>query len=391
MSPLLFVIVTDPFIRAIKSVLHPQSAIRAYADDIAIILGNIWREGPAIASLFHDYKKVTCLALKDIKCVIVPLWKYNQTSVKNLILEVLPSWPRFKVEDAALYLGLWIGPGAGHKSWVAALCKFRKQVETVLAFRAGIWISCLLYRVFAFSSLGFVAQAKRIPDEAFKAEKKAILKILSGPGNWISLPIAFRMDIIFKMPVAFPSLKVVGLASKVRLAMTVFPNLVEQRQQLEKGILANEESSLISLGQHNWWRNAILLVLHDAVEDATTHGAITTRRPLDWNAVAALKSPEKVKSIQTLLVHSLTNSFYPTSPEELFCRRFDRWDYLFKGSKEGAAKRAQLLLTSICKKVPPAVLAAWMHTALNGWCTARRFQTQGPCRLSRSCRGEDSV
>ena len=173
--------------------------------------------------------------------------------------------------------------------------------------------------------------------------------------------------------------------------MTVFPNLVEQRQQLEKGILANEESSLISLGQHNWWRNAILLVLHDAVEDATTHGAITTRRPLDWNAVAALKSPEKVKSIQTLLVHSLTNSFYPTSPEELFCRRFDRWDYLFKGSKEGAAKRAQLLLTSICKKVPPAVLAAWMHTALNGWCTARRFQTQGPCRLSRSCRGEDSV
>jgi hypothetical protein len=291
LSPLLFVIVTDPFIRAIKSVLHPQSAIRAYADDIAIILGNIWREGPAIASLFHDYKKVTCLALKDIKCVIVPLWKYNQTSVKNLLMEVLPSWSRFKVEDAALYLGLWIGPGAGHKSWVTALCKFRKQVETVLACRAGIWISCLLYRVFAFSSLGFVAQAKRIPDEAFKAEKKAILKILSGPGNWISLPIAFRMDIIFKMPVAFPSLKVVGLASKVRLAMTVFPNLVEQKQQLEKGILANEESSLISLGQHNWWRNAILLVLHDAVEDATTHGAITTRRPLDWNAVAALKSP----------------------------------------------------------------------------------------------------
>ena len=76
---------------------------------------------------------------------------------------------------------------------------------------------------------------------------------------------------------------------------------------------------------------------------------------------------------------------------ELFCKRFGRWDYLLHGGAAKAAMRALQLLKDIHNKVPPAVLVAWMHTVSNGWCTARRFQSHGKCRLSQTCRGEDSL
>eukprot|EP00973_Karenia_brevis_P023585 3249210-Karenia_brevis.AAC.1 len=82
-------------------------------------------------------------------------------------------WAEFKIGTAALYLGLWIGPGAGEKSWEQALAKYIARVEMVKSFHAGVWISCLLYKVFAFSTLQFVAQSKRVPRMAYVAERKA--------------------------------------------------------------------------------------------------------------------------------------------------------------------------------------------------------------------------
>jgi hypothetical protein len=254
-----------------------------------------------------------------------------------------------------------------------------------------MWISCLLYRVFAFSSLAFVAQAKRIPDQAFKIEQKAIIKISGGPGNWISLPIAFRMDELFRMPGAFPSLKAVGLAAKTRLAMTVFPELATQQQQIEHGIRSNEASCLRSPGNHNWWNDALLFVLRDALKEAAVLGIISRTGPPDCHAIAAPGLQQKHKDLQKLLAKNVTDELYPTSGKQLFIKRFQRWDYLLDGAIEWAAERADLLPEKISKRVPPAVLAAWMHTVLNGWCTARRFQAQGPCRLSNTCRGEDSL
>ena len=78
-----------------------------------------------------------------------------------------------------------------------------------------------------------------------------------------------------------------------------------------------------------------------------------------------------------------TDKLFPSAAKQVFIKRFQRWDHLLDGAVERAAERAELLLEKISNKVPQAVLAAWMHTALNGWCTARRFQTQGPCRLFR--------
>eukprot|EP00973_Karenia_brevis_P065878 9156359-Karenia_brevis.AAC.1 len=61
---------------------------------------------------------------------------------------MVPASHNFAVETHALYLGLWMGPGAGDKSWLSALVKFERRVEMVAAFEAGLWISCLLYSIY---------------------------------------------------------------------------------------------------------------------------------------------------------------------------------------------------------------------------------------------------
>jgi endonuclease/exonuclease/phosphatase family metal-dependent hydrolase len=391
LSPLLFVIVTDPFLCAMRSLLNPRSLVRAYADDICVVLCKLWLEGPTLAKLFRLYELISCLSLKPRKCVVVPLGNYQDSQILKMLTDLIPSWKDFKICDAALYLGLWIGPGAKQKSWETALSKFHSRLDTILRFEAGVWISCLLYRVFAFSTLAFVAQAQRIPEEALKAEKKAIFRILRGPRHWISLPAAFQIDVLFGMPSAFPSLQSVGLASKVRLVLSDFPDLKAQLQQFEDALLDNSDTIMACLGRGNWWDNSMPFVLRDALREAADLGILGTFDKAEDITALSLPKKERNKHLQKAVVAMVSSRVQLLSPETFFCMRFGRWNDLLDGGASKAASQVPALLVQIKGKVPPAVLAAWMHTALNGWCTARRFQSQGRCRLSRDCHGDDSL
>ena len=71
--------------------------------------------------------------------------------------------------------------------------------------------------------------------------------------------------------------------------------------------------------------------------------------------------------------------------------RLKRWNAVLDWGARGSANRAQTVLLRIKKVVPPAVLAAWIRSSLNGWCTSRRFQQSGQCRLHCLCGGDDSL
>ena len=91
LSPLLFVIATDSFLRALEANISPQSLARAYADDIALVLQNIWREAPAVAKLFVNLERIAGLWLKPKKCVLIPLWSCDFGKNFHILLkEELP-------------------------------------------------------------------------------------------------------------------------------------------------------------------------------------------------------------------------------------------------------------------------------------------------------------
>ena len=55
------------------------------------------------------------------------------------------------------------------------------------------------------------------------------------------------------------------------------------------------------------------------------------------------------------------------------------------------ARRASKRIAQLKGTAPPCTIAALFRSWLNGWCTARRFQEKGMCRLSSTCIGEDSL
>ena len=68
-------------------------------------------------------------------------------------------------------------------------------------------------------------------------------------------------------------------------------------------------------------------------------------------------------------------------------RRMERWNVnLFPRIR---VLRIRSILVRLAPLVPPRVRAAALRTALNGWCTSRRFQRAGRCFLG--CGGQDIV
>ena len=75
LSPVLFALIMDPFIRKVNSMLLPTECILAYADDMAVIIDDWERPcGPsqapaylAIPRLFHFFGRISNLKVNSIK------------------------------------------------------------------------------------------------------------------------------------------------------------------------------------------------------------------------------------------------------------------------------------------------------------------------------------
>ena len=54
--------------------LTPGSIVRAFADDIAIVVPDVDAALPILAGIFQDLELLAGLALNRPKCVLIPLW-----------------------------------------------------------------------------------------------------------------------------------------------------------------------------------------------------------------------------------------------------------------------------------------------------------------------------
>ena len=52
----------------------PVEVIRAYADDIALITGDLKRDARTIMSIFGDYNKLSGLGLNMPTVMVIPMW-----------------------------------------------------------------------------------------------------------------------------------------------------------------------------------------------------------------------------------------------------------------------------------------------------------------------------
>ena len=105
LSPLLFALVVDLLLRRIKRDL-PDCTVRAFADDIALIVPDIHASLPVLHRIFFEINQIVNLELHLPKCVFIPLWRGNCGDTQEHICRHFPEWGSMKVEHWGYLSGL---------------------------------------------------------------------------------------------------------------------------------------------------------------------------------------------------------------------------------------------------------------------------------------------
>ena len=116
LSSTMFTIATDAIISYLQSLL-PNATIRAYCDDIAIVLPDVWSCMPTVARAFKVIERASALTLNFRKCALIPCWKFSVSNCQGIIRDIVPSWSEIRIVNSAEYLGFYIGPNAHKSIW----------------------------------------------------------------------------------------------------------------------------------------------------------------------------------------------------------------------------------------------------------------------------------
>ena len=73
LSPLLYAVCAELLIERIRHRL-PTAVVRAYADDTAVLVQDLWKDAPELAKILYDFGSMSNLTLNLQKTIVVPLF-----------------------------------------------------------------------------------------------------------------------------------------------------------------------------------------------------------------------------------------------------------------------------------------------------------------------------
>ena len=147
LSPLLFAFTSDVLLRKLARQV-PSALIRAYADDIAIVLRKRQDNIGTLEHIFDEYGVISGLRLNHDKYVWRPLTLKSEEESRQELADFAPSWSCFAIEGHATYLGFAVGPTRGQRSWDKALQKMLDRARVWRAIGGGMLIYINAYRMY---------------------------------------------------------------------------------------------------------------------------------------------------------------------------------------------------------------------------------------------------
>ena len=202
LSSIIFVIATDSITRYLEANLGPTDCLRAYADDIAILLHDVVCQLEFLHDAFVKIEAATCLALNKRKCVMLPCWKWEHAQALAILQEDAPNWTEFRVDWKAIYLGFGVGINGYNESWVKPITKLIARMHDVRAAGAGLAASMVLYNIFCVSVLSHVAQIRPPPRLLVDVVQRHCCRLIPARYQWISAEALWHVRAILLFPVA---------------------------------------------------------------------------------------------------------------------------------------------------------------------------------------------
>ena len=370
--------------------------VRAFADDTALLATSLSGSLPKLQGIFAEFAAASHLQLNMEKTVVIPLGDRRPEEVAIALATQHHSWAVMKFASSGKYLGFWIGPEKGDKSWQAPVRKFLDRVRAWNWSILGLHGAALVYNCMILPVLLFIAQLEQPPAFALDAEVWALRRIAPGPYRWALPEDLWRLRTAFGFSFRFRRLEWAAMAAKAR----VFACEAHLSGGLRLGIrsrclLEAQQSSEQVVREARlkpWITAAGCSILCAVVESLQQQGIgpnhairdLSRREPRPWprHTERAVR-----KGLQSWIYQKLEEP-PPGWPERRMRHKFERWRLnLFP---RRSVPRVLDALRRLAHLVPPRVAAAVLSSLFNRWCTSRRFQGwRGRCCFG--CDAEDRL
>jgi len=395
----------------------PDCTCKAFADDIAAILTDWWRQGPLLERVFHEFEQISNLSLNISKTVCVPLWINGVGEVRTKTPQLIPRWATVCADVKGTYLGFVVGPGKGTGSWDKPLQKFKDRVGRWSRIGGGMQYAALAYNVFALSTLLYVAQLEPVPEFVIQEERRLVLSMFPGPGTWITPEDLWCLKEGFGFAKAPQSLSLVARAAKFRVATLAchfdckfvsahrlrrlgLDNIFTRCHALRNAMNQSDSLDRICIWS-GWYKQSHCKVLVDNIQWLKGKGITSTSIYTKITSNDLIWSGDDVRKIKRELQrYALRAIKEADAPQvvETIRNKLERWSgkyYGLSGVPGHYSPRIARRIVHLAKLVTPRVHAAAFTTLWNGWCTHRRFQNRhlvtNVCLFKCGVGAEDSL
>jgi hypothetical protein len=216
LSPLVYALVAELLMDRIEAEFD-DVLVRAYADDTALALRHFSRDSPRLATLFEEFAQISGLHLNMKKSVIIPLNLATEKTFRVRRNRTTPKWRDMPIRDHCKYLGFYVGPGKGSKSWEGPFKKFCDRLSLWGKMPLGLNWDARIYNMFLIPTLGYIAQLESPPAWVVQGIRDRLHLSAKGPAGWASCDDLWQLQEAFGLKVSFKKIDLLAQAAQSRV------------------------------------------------------------------------------------------------------------------------------------------------------------------------------
>jgi hypothetical protein len=355
LSGSIFALAIDPLIRKIlaASVLN-SIRVTAFADDIAIVVANVFLQLPGIMQIFERWGAISALLLNPAKSAFLPLWPFDGAMLHRWLRHSVKALAGCIVSNFAKYLGVLLGPGAAAKQWEPVACKVLVRAADACFTSSGIVAKLRHFRLHGTSTVMFKAQFVPLNGTMRHAYRKAEQRLTGSP--WMALPPDLLHALVaLGLPAELPDIDTLATAAQLRVVASsgsFWACLAEVEAAL------NSDDALMNPPLKEWYFDSILFRLRD-----------TWKLHCGCPTVKLILTSKPKQIYQKLFYKYLSGDGRLRKARCVFERRLYANGFAENAVQPALASLCSLLLSPL----PACCKFALIRTVCNAWNTTARY------------------
>jgi hypothetical protein len=362
MSGSLFALAIDPLIRyLLYTSVMGSICITAFADDIAIVVANLFTMLPGILAIFSRWALASSLCLNSAKSAIIPLWIFDGAMIGRWLRSVAPGFAACSIGSAAKYLGIWVGPAASSLQWAPVEHKVLSRAAEAAYCGSGLFDRILHFRIHGVSTVLWKAQFADPSATMMTAYRKAEQRLTAAP--WMALaPDLLHSLGALGLPTSLVDIQILATAAKLRLvaSSSCFWDAV---QTVDRALASDD--ALMVMPLRGWYQTGILGTLRR-----------TWRAHHLLDGVSSILRKPDAAHLQRDIYRALVSPTGTVRALSVLRRRVSYWKF----DEPEALLVFNTLCTVMASRLPSPIRLAVLRTVCNAWNTTSRFhQPVGAC------------